>query len=166
MTPAASRRDAAPSFAVREAADAVDVEEVRRLVLAHASARATTPGIEHMRADAARLPGPYMPPRGGLWLAHANAVGIGCVALRPLDDETAEVKRMYVDPAWRGQGVGRVLMETLIAGARARRYSTLRLGTLHDMTSAIALYETLGFTPIDRYRADELIDTRFYELSL
>ena len=166
MTPAASRRDAAPSFAVREVADAADVEEVRRLVLAHAATRATTPGIEYMRADAARLPGPYVPPRGALWLAHANGVGIGCVALRPLDDETAEVKRMYVDPEWRGQGVGRVLMETLIAGARTRRYSTLRLGTLHDMTTAIALYETLGFTPIDRYRADELIDTRFYELSL
>jgi GNAT superfamily N-acetyltransferase len=166
VTPAASQRDAAPSFTVREATDAADVDEVRRLVLAHASARATTPGIQHMRADADRLPGPYLPPRGGLWLARANGVGIGCVALRPLDDEIAEVKRMYVDPAWRGKGVGRALMETLIAGARARRYATLRLGTLHDMTTAIALYHTLGFTPIDRYRADELIDTRFYELSL
>lgn len=166
MTSAAPQRVSAPSFAVREVADAADVEEVRRLVLAHVAARASTPGIEFMRADAARLPGPYVSPRGGLWLAHANAAGIGCVALRPLDDETAEVKRMFVDPAWRGHGVGRALMETLIAGARARRYSTLRLGTLHDMTSAIALYESLGFTPIDRYRADELIDTRFYELSL
>ena len=166
MTQAASGRNVAPPFIVREVDGEADVNEVRRLVLAHASARATTPGIEHMRADAARLPGPYVPPRGGLWLAHANDVGIGCVALRPLDDETAEVKRMYVDPAWRGQGVGRALMETLIAGARARGCSTLRLGTLHDMTTAIALYHSLGFTPIDRYRADELIDTRFYELSL
>lgn len=166
MTQAASRRDAAPPFAVREVSDTADVDEVRRLVLEHAAARATTPGIEYMRADAARLPGPYVSPRGGLWLAHANGAGIGCVGLRPLDDETAEVKRMYVDPAWRGQGVGRALMETLIAGARVRRYSTLRLGTLHDMTTAIALYGALGFTPIDRYRADELIDTRFYELPL
>lgn len=166
MTQAASRRETTPPFIVREASDAADVDEVRRLVLAHAAARATTPGIEYMRADADRLPGPYVPPRGGLWLAHANGVGIGCVALRPLDDEIAEVKRMFVDPAWRGRGVGRALMETLIAGARARRYATLRLGTLHDMTTAIALYETLGFSPIGRYRADELIDTRFYELSL
>lgn len=166
MTLAASPGNDAPSFAVRAVAGAVDVEEVRQLVLAHAAARATTPGIEHMRADAASLPGRYVPPRGGLWLAHANDVSIGCVALRPLDDGIAEVKRMYVDPTWRGRGVGRALMEALISGARARRYSTLRLGTLHDMTTAIALYETLGFTPIERYRADELIDTRFYELSL
>lgn len=165
MTQAVRRRDA-ESFAVRETSSDADVAEVRRLVLAHAAARATTPGIEYMRADAARLPGPYVLPRGGLWLAHANRAGIGCVALRPLDDETAEVKRMYVDSTWRGRGVGRALMHALIAGARARHYATLRLGTLHDMTTAIALYETLGFTPIDRYRADELIDTRFYELSL
>ncbi|HET7187032.1 MAG TPA: GNAT family N-acetyltransferase [Gemmatimonadaceae bacterium] len=166
MTQAASRRDDSPAITVREVSDAADVDEVRRLVLAHAAARAMTPGIEYMRADAARLPGPYVSPRGGLWLAQANGAGIGCVALRPLDDETAEVKRMYVDPTWRGKGVGRALMETLIAGARARHYATLRLGTLHDMTTAMALYDALGFTPIDRYRADELIDTRFYELSL
>jgi ribosomal protein S18 acetylase RimI-like enzyme len=78
----------------------------------------------------------------------------------------AEVKRMYVDPASRGNGVGRALMETLIAGARTRGYRTLRLGTLEEMTAAQGLYRSLGFQPIERYRPDELIDTRFFELSL
>lgn len=50
--------------------------------------------------------------------------------------------------------------------ARRRGYRTLRLGTLQDMTAAQALYRTLGFTPIARYRPDELIDSQFYELSL
>jgi putative acetyltransferase len=99
-------------FIVREVHDARDVVEVRRLVLAHAEARATTPGVESMRADAARLPAPYVPPRGGLWLAASNDTGVGCVALRPLDDETAEVKRMFVDAAWRGHGVGRALPDS------------------------------------------------------
>lgn len=156
------------SFAmtVSEVTTPAEVEEVRRLVLEYASAHADTPGVEHMHADAAALPGPYTPPRGGLWLARTGEVGVGCVALRPLDDAMAEVKRMYVDPAARGQGVGRALMETLIAGARARGYRTIRLGTLEEMTAAQGLYHSLGFRPIERYRPDELIHTRFYELSL
>ncbi len=154
------------SFTVHEAHDAHDIQEVRRLVLEHAAARAATPGIEYMRADAAALPGPYVPPRGGLWLARAVEGGVGCVALRPLDAAVAEVKRMYVNSAWRGHGVGRALLEALLDGARTRGYQTLRLGTLDDMSAAQSLYQSLGFTPIERYRPDELIDTRFFELSL
>ena len=155
-----------PPFVVQEVRHAGEIAEVRRLVLAHATARATTPGVEYMRADAAALPGPYVPPRGGLWLATADETGIGCVALRPLDGETAEVKRMFVDAAWRGRGVGRALLEALVAGARVRGYATLRLGTLRDMTAAQSLYHSLGFAPIARYRPDELIETTFYELPL
>ena len=145
---------------------AADVDAVRQLVLAHADERASTPGIEHMRADAIRLPGPYIAPRGAIWLAESGDAAVGCVALRPLPGSVGEVKRMYVDGAWRGRGVGRALLETLIAHARTLGYHRLRLGTLADMAAARALYASLGFTPIDRYRADEMVDTEFYELSL
>ena len=156
-------------FAVHEVHEPIDVDEVRRLVLAHAAIRATTPGVEYMRADALALPGPYRPPRGGLWLARAADAtndGVGCVALRPLDQSSAEVKRMFVDPAWRGRGVGRALMRTLIAAARDRGCQMLYLGTLEDMVAAHSLYRSLGFMPVDRYRPDELVDTRFYALPL
>ena len=73
---------------------------------------------------------------------------------------------MFVDESWRGRGVGRALMAAVIAGARERGYATLRLGTLGDMNAAQALYESLGFRPIERYRPDELVDTLFYELAL
>jgi len=124
------------------------------------------PGIEHMRADAIRLPGPYVAPHGAIWLAQAGDDAIGCVALRPLPGGIAEVKRMYVDSAWRGKGVGRALLETLIARARTLGYHHLRLGTVAEMTAARALYHSLGFVPIERYRADEMVDTEFYELEL
>ncbi|MDB4889454.1 MAG: acetyltransferase [Gemmatimonadetes bacterium] len=153
-------------FVVREVSADRDIEHVRRLVRAHGDARASTPGVEYVYADAERMPGPYAPPRGGIWLAIANEDAVGCVALRPLSARVAEVKRMFVDAAWRGQGVGRSLLATLIEGAQARGYETLRLGTLADMDAAQALYRSLGFTPIERYRPDELIDTQFYELSL
>jgi GNAT superfamily N-acetyltransferase len=151
---------------VREATSALDVDAVRRLVLAHVEERASMPGIEHMRTDAMRLPGPYVPPRGAIWFAQAGDDAIGCVALRPITDDTGEVKRMYVDRAWRGRGVGRALLETLIAHARAAGYRQLRLGTIADMTAARSLYHSLGFVPIQRYRADEMVDTEFYELTL
>jgi putative acetyltransferase len=153
-------------FSVFEVTASHDLDAVRDLILAHVEARAATPGIEYMRADALSLPGRFSAPRGGLWLARVAGMAAGCVALRPLDDSAAEVKRMYVDPAWRGQGVGRALLVAVIAGARARGYRVLRLGTLHDMTPAQALYRSLGFVPIERYRPDELIDTRFFELGL
>jgi putative acetyltransferase len=155
-----------PPIRVREVDAPDDIAAVRELILAHVQARATTPGVEYMRADAMSLPGRFSAPRGGLWLARAGDVAAGCVALRPLDDSAAEVKRMYVDPAWRGRGVGRALLLALVAGARARGYQVLRLGTLHDMTHAQALYQSFGFVPIERYRPDELIDTRFYQLIL
>jgi putative acetyltransferase len=155
-----------PAFSVDEVDAPHDLDAVRDLILAHVAARATTPGIEYMRADALSLPGRFSAPRGGLWLARAGNAAAGCVALHPIDNSAAEVKRMYVDPAWRGRGVGRALLVALLAGARARGYHVLRLGTLHDMTAAQTLYTSLGFVPIERYRPDELIDTRFFELTL
>jgi GNAT superfamily N-acetyltransferase len=154
------------SFIIREATTAEDIAQVRLLVRAHGDARATTAGVEYVYADADGLPGPYFAPRGGLWLAVEDDAGVGCVALKPGDAESAEVKRMFVDAAWRGRGVGRALLGALIEGARERGYSTLRLGTLDVMHAAQSLYRSLGFRPIDRYRPDELIDTRFFELDL
>jgi len=73
---------------------------------------------------------------------------------------------MYVDGAWRGKGVGRALLETLIEHARTLGYHRLRLGTITEMTAAKSLYRALGFIPIERYRADEMVDTEFYEKDL
>jgi putative acetyltransferase len=151
---------------VREALGDADLEAVRRLLLAHAADRATTPGVEYMLADAARLPGPYVAPHGAIWIAEVGAEVVGCVALRPLANGVGEVKRMYVDAAWRGAGAGRALLERVVASARERGYRQLRLGTLSDMIAAQTLYRSLGFVPIERYREDEMVDTRFFELDL
>lgn len=154
------------AFVVREVEGAQDIDAARQLILAHAAERSTTPGVDGVRADAARLPGPYIPPRGALWLAAAGTLPIGCVALRPMPGGVGEVKRMFVDPGWRGRGVGRALMERLIEAARLRGYRRLRLGTLLEMQAAQALYRSLGFVAIERYREDEHMDSCFFELDL
>ena len=151
---------------VREAAGDADLAAVRRLILAHADARSEAPGVEQIRADAARLPGPYVAPHGGLWIAVEGDAVVGCVALQPLPSGGGEVKRMFVDAEWRGRGVGRALLETLIASARDRGHREIRLGTLPEMIEAQALYRSVGFVPIEPYRAAEIGHPLFFALEL
>lgn len=143
-----------------------DLEAARLLILRHAGSLREHPGSDLVRADAESLPGPYAPPRGRLYLARLDGAPAGCVALRPLDAVTGEVKRMFVLPTARKNGIGRALMERLLADAPRLDYRIIRLGTLDEMTAAQALYRRLGFLQIPRYRADELIDTVFFERQL
>jgi ribosomal protein S18 acetylase RimI-like enzyme len=101
------------------------------------------------------LPGEYAEPRGALLLAWVDGALAGCCALRPLDSSdhsnAAEMKRLYVRPAFRGLGLGRQLTEGILDAARKSGYSCVLLDTLDDMESARALYEDLGFVEIPPY---------------
>ncbi len=166
MCPRARRQYIVGMIEVLVVESPADLTAVRLLFLGHAAALRGHPGFEAVRADAERLPAPYAPPAGRLYLARLNGRAAGCVAIRPQDATTAELKRMFVHPTARRRGVARALMERVLADAPGMGYDRIRLGTLDEMTAAQALYRELGFVEIPRYRPDELVDTRFFECHL
>jgi putative acetyltransferase len=105
------------------------------------------PGANHFGLQ----PDEVAPGRGAFLVVHLDGVPVGCGALRRIDAETGELKRMYVAPAARGTGLGRRLVDALEAEARALGIRRLVLETGTRQTAAIALYRATGFAPIPLY---------------
>ncbi len=108
----------------------------------------------------------YGPPRGALLLAEIDDAPAGCVAVRPLDAATCELKRLYVRPTHRGHNLGRLLTYAALETARALGYARIRLDTLPEMQPAQRLYESLGFRDIAPYYGEPIPGQRFMEASL
>ena len=136
---------------IRAAAIPAEIPIVRELFREYADGLGIDLCFQDFEAELASLPGKYAPPWGRLLLAFDDGAAVGCVALRPIDLETCEMKRLYVRPDVRGQHVGRLLAERICDEARAAGYRRICLDTLSAMTSALALYASLGFKAIDPY---------------
>lgn len=102
------------------------------------------PGANHFQLD----PEEVANDRGAFLVLYRDGTPVGCGALRLLDAETAELKRMYVSPLERGQGLGRLLVDALEAEARARGVRRLVLETGVRQAAALALYRATGYRPI------------------
>jgi len=106
----------------------------------------------------------YGPSEGGILLLSVEGRPAGCVAVRRFEKDAAELKRMYVRPAYRGQGYGRRLGEEALALARRLGYRAIRLDTLSQMGKAIALYRSFGFVEIEPYRFNPIPGAKYFEL--
>ena len=111
--------------------------------------------FQNFEAELAALPGEYAPPGGRLLLAFVGDALAGCAGLRALPDvdyaNACEMKRLFVRPAYRRFGLGRLLAQAVLDEARRAGYSVMLLDTLDEMESARELYATLGFEEIAPY---------------
>ena len=100
--------------------------------------------------------GQFAPPAGRLLLVVEDEVILGCGCLRPSAPGIAELKRMYLRPEARGRGLGRQLLDALLAAARQEGYREVRLDTDGLMPAAHQLYLSAGFTPCNPYPESEI----------
>src|SRR5512143_807343 len=142
------------------------LRDARALFLEYAASLDFDLRFQDFHREVAGLPGEYAPPRGLLLLVQADGQAAGCIALRPIDEMTCEMKRLYVRPAYRGRGFGRLLCEALISQAQGLGYTRMKLDTVPQMAAAIALYRELGFVPTEPYRYNPLPGALFMELVL
>jgi ribosomal protein S18 acetylase RimI-like enzyme len=152
------------------APEPLQIELVRSLFRQYADSLGFDLAFQGFAEELASLPGEYAPPRGRLLLAlTAEGKAAGCVALRALsapEEAVCEMKRLYVLPACRGQGLGRALAERVIAEARTAGYRRMRLDSIDTMKEAIGLYRALGFREIPPYRFNPIAGAVYLELDL
>ncbi|MHA2298755.1 MAG: GNAT family N-acetyltransferase [Candidatus Hodarchaeales archaeon] len=120
--------------------------------------------FQDFEKEFARLPGEYGPPEGCLLLAMYDNQAAGCVALRKIDENVCEMKRLHVLPIFQRKGIGKALSETIIQEAREIGYKRMLLDTVPSMKSALKLYYSLGFKEIDPYRYNPIDGAKFLEL--
>ena len=116
--------------------------------------------------EMASLPGAYAPPEGRLFYAENDGQPAGCVGVRPFSEGVCEMKRLYVEPAQRGFGVGRDLALAAINAAKALGYRKILLDTLPAMRIAVKLYRELGFQEAPAYYQTPIEGTIFLALDL
>ena len=151
------------TFAITPVRSTGDLADTIALFTTYANSLGIDLAYQGFADEMAAMPGKYAPPDGALLLARrADGEAIGCVGLRPIDPPgCCEMKRLYVSPQARGLGLGRALVETVVAEAVRIGYREVRLDTLPTMDEAIGLYDKLGFETIAPYYVTPIAGTRF-----
>lgn len=143
-----------------------EVAEVRRLFVEYAESLNFDLCFQGFDQEIDSLADIYAPPRSEMLLARVSNLVAGGVAVRSLDEDICEMKRLYVRPRFRGLGLGRRLAEAIVTVARGAGHAAMRLDTIESMTGARAIYESMGFVLIPPYYHNPVPGVVYYELDL
>lgn len=153
------------SVTIRQAES--DIAEVRKIFREYESWLGLDLCFQGFEDELKNLPGKYSAPEGRLYLARVDDAIAGCIALRPLESNACEMKRLFVREEFRGLRIGRLLIEQVIDDARGIGYSSMRLDTFPPkMGKAVQLYESYGFREIEPYYNNPNEGVLFMELRL
>jgi carbonic anhydrase len=155
----------------------VDTELARALLTNYGKYLSSSPSgaasvcIPGFESELRALPGKYVGEETDLLLARVESEGAGCVAISRIvladGMDAAEMKRLWVEPRFRGQGLGRGLAGSAIDWARAHECNAVVLDTVQEaMPEAAELYRSLGFEGITRFNSNPVPGVRFYKLML
>lgn len=136
--------------------------DLRQLWRDYWTAQGFEDSFQNFGAEFERLPAGYE----RLFVAYVEGLPAGAIAMKRLDTQRAEAKRLYVDPQYRGQGVARVLLEHLIAETRALGFESLYSDTMPSMQGALSWYRRIGFRECEPYSAAPTPGAIYLRLSL
>lgn len=147
-----------------------EMDFIRALFTEYSESLSVDLCFQNFEDELRTLPGEYNGPRGALLGVMVGDEIAGCCAMRPLDTvdyaNACELKRLYVCPAFRRMGLGRLLVEGILEAARLADYACVVLDTLDDMESARALYEGLGFREIPPYYFNPIAGSHYLKADL
>ena len=135
----------------------------RQFVEEYATSLGVDLSFQNFQYEVNHLSSEYAAPAGVFFLAEADGDSVGCIGLRNFADGVGEIKRLYVSPVGRGHGVGRLLVEGVLAAGKQLGYKRLVLDTLPSMKEAQKLYASFGFTPTAPYRFNPVPGSAYLE---
>jgi putative acetyltransferase len=162
--------DGAPDIRLVRPETPAQLDATREIFREYAQALGVDLCFQNFEAELRELPGDYAEPAGCLLLALVDGALAGCGAFRPLADadhaNACEMKRLYVRPAFRRFGLGRLLAQSLMDEARRCGYSVVLLDTLDDMEAARELYASLGFEETAPYYYNPIPGAHYLRVAL
>ena len=153
-------------FFIKTAQSPSDFELARALFREYAESLEIDLCFQNFDRELQTMEQQYAAPSGALFLAISGDMPAGCTAVRQFEGSTAELKRMYVKPEFRGNGVSKQLLEKALEAAKGLGYATVRLDTLPSMREALGLYYSFGFTDIAAYRFNPVPGSVYLEKEL
>lgn len=151
---------------LKKAVSTQDFENGKHLFLQYIQSLDFELNFQDLDRELAEITIEYNDPSGVLLLVYDGNKAVACAGVRKIDATVAELKRMFVDPQYRGHQLGQLLLQQALTAAQKLGYRFIRLDTVPNMHAAIKLYKSVGFYEIEPYRFNPIPGAIFMEKEL